>query len=293
MSPASIRPIALVLAFGQAGSTSPGAAPQARPTPPPTVTGDRGGSSSISRYEMLYGTPEFRGLDDEQSRPWPQRRSIRTIGQLEAIAGRGRSGQSSSVPAGRREWDNQYAFHEICKELTCLAIVPVRELQDVFAGRVSDWIHKDVEVIGAIDVLKLGMEEGPMVFQVWSVFEATGLQSRKKDGSEGSSLEPLVRYPKGAEGTVVTVKGVFRGANLFEDLPPESRRDESDWVLQDGPFSIWVTGKAPKGKGFSLDPQSRSDCRYRLEATGKVSAANGFIYLRASSLQLLGRAKQE
>jgi hypothetical protein len=92
---------------------------------------------------------------------------------------------------------------------------------------------------------------------------------------------------------VVTVKGVFRGANLFEDLPAESRRDESDWVLQDGPFSIWVTGKAPKGKGFSLDLQSRSDCRYRLEATGKVSTANGFIYLRASSLQLLGRAKQE
>jgi len=83
----------------------------------------------------------------------------------------------------------------------------------------------------------------------------------------------------------VTVTGVFRGANLFEDLPPESRRDESDWVLQDGPFSIWVTGKAPKGKGFALDPRSRSDCRYRLEATGKVSTANGFIYLRASSLQ--------
>jgi hypothetical protein len=64
-------------------------------------------------------------------------------------------------------------------------------------------------------------------------------------------------------------------------------------VLQDGPFSIWVTGKAPKGKGFSLDPRSRSDCRYRLEATGKVATVNGFIYLRASSLQLLGRAKDD
>jgi hypothetical protein len=243
----------------------------------------------------MYGTPEFRGLDDEQSRPWPMRQAIRTIGQLEKIPGRGKSGQAYAGPTpGRgREWDSEFAFHEICAGLTCLAIVPVQELMDAFAGPASDWLHKNIEVIGAIDELKLpGMTAGPVVFQVWSVFEAPDMPGRKK-GSKGSSLEPLVRYPKGVEGTVVTVTGVFRGANLFEDLPPESRREDSDWVLQDGPFSIWVTGKAPRGKGFSLDPRSRSDCRYRLEATGKVATVNGFIYLRASSLQLLGRAKEE
>jgi hypothetical protein len=246
----------------------------------------------------MYGTPEFRGLDDEQSRPWPARQAIRTFGRLEEIQGRrkGRSSSSGPEPGNAREWDSEFALYEICGERICLAIVPVQELQDVLSGGSSQWLHRDIEVIGAIDKLNLpGLDpmSAPTVFQVWSVFDGTPLQSRKKDGSEGSSLEPLVRYPKGAEGTVVTVRGVFRGANLFEDLPPESRRDESDWVLQDGPFSIWVTGKAPKGKGFSLDPRSRSDCRFRLEATGKVSTANGFIYLRASSLQLLGRAKQE
>ncbi len=293
------RTLALAVAVALMRSDAPVAAPQARPTPPPTLAGDRtagGSGGSISRYETMYGSPEFRGLDDEQSRPWPMRQAIRTIGRLEAIPGRGRSGgQDSTVPTPgqRREWDSQLALHEICAERMCLAIVPVQELVDVFAGRASDWAHKNIEVIGAIDELRLGATSGgPVVFQVWSVFEAPDMPGRKK-GSKGSSLEPLVRYPKGVEGTVVTVTGVFRGANLFEDLPPESRRDDSDWVLQDGPFSIWVTGKAPKGKGFSLDPRSRSDCRYRLEATGKVATANGLIYLRASSLQLLGRAKEE
>ncbi len=298
MNPASIRQLALVMAIALMRSGTPAAAPQARPTPPPT--GDRvsAGSSNIGRYEALYGTPEFRGLDDEQSRPWQTRRAIRTIGRLEEIPGRGKGRSSSSgpVPGNAREWDTEFALYEICGERLCLAIVPVQELQDVLAGGASQWVHRDIEVIGAIDKLSLpGLDpaKAPTVFQVWSVFEAFDSRPRKKDGSKGSSLEPLVRYPKGVEGSVVTVTGVFRGANLFEDLPLESRRDESDWVLQDGPFSIWVTGKAPKGKGFSLDPRSRSDCRYRLEATGKVATANGFIYLRASSLQLLGRAKEE
>jgi len=295
---AMIRLFALVMSIALIRSDAP-AAPQARPTPPPTLAGDRvaGGSGGpISRYATMYGTPEFRGLDDEQSRPWPMRQAIRTIGQLELIPGRGRSGQANAAPnpGRRREWDSEFALFEICGDQFCLAIVPVQEMQDVLAGA-SDWVHKNIEVIGAIDKLSLpGLDpmSAPVVFQVWSVFEAPEMPGRKK-GSKGSSLEPLVRYPKGVEGTVVTVTGVFRGANLFEDLPPESRRDDSDWVLQDGPFSIWVTGKAPRGKGFSLDPRSRSDCRYRLEATGKVATANGFIYLRASSLQLLGRAKEE
>ena len=115
----------------------------------------------------------------------------------------------------------------------------------------------------------------------------------RRAGSKGSSLEPLVRYPKGAEGREVTVQGIFRGDNLFEDLEPESRRRASDWVLQDGPFSIWVTGKAPKGNYFSLDPRSRSDCIYRLRVTGTVETEGDYVYLRATVVQLLGRARRE
>ena len=169
--------------------------------------------------------------------------------------------------------------------------IALTQTESDHAKKFAGWLPYQIEVIGAVDELR-SQGDRSVAFQVWSVFEVPDRRARGA-GSKGSSLEPLVRYPKGAEGREITVEGRFRGANLFEDLEPESRRRASDWVLQDGPFSIWVTGKAPKGKGFSLDPRSRSDCRFRLEATGKVSTANGFIYLRASNLQLLGRAKAE
>jgi hypothetical protein len=285
-----IRTLALVVAFSLTLCDPLGAAAQ---TPPALESPDRVaiGGRDVSRYRAMYGEPEFRGLDDEQSRPWPMRQAIRTIGRLERILERGKSGQGTAgQTSGRgREWDSEVAPYEICGGQICLAIVPVQELQDVLVGRASGWVHENIEVIGAIDELNA---MGPVVFQVWSIFEAPDRVARKP-GSKGSSLERLVRYPKGAEGSVVTVRGTFRGANLFEDLAPESRRRASDWVLLDGPFSIWVTGKAPKGKGFSLDPQSRSDAVHRLEVAGTVETEGGYIYLRAKTVQLLGRAKDE
>jgi hypothetical protein len=89
------------------------------------------------------------------------------------------------------------------------------------------------------------------------------------------------------------VQGTFRGANLFEDLPPETRRRPGDWVLKDGPFSIWVTGRAPRGEGFSLDPASRSECDWRLEVTGRIETAARYVYLRAKSVALLRRERDE
>ena len=54
-----------------------------------------------------------------------------------------------------------------------------------------------------------------------------------------------------------------------------------------------VTGKRPKGSGFSLDPSSRSDCRFRLEVSGKVEEEDGRVYLEAKEVRLLGRAPED
>jgi len=293
--------LALTLALTLAAGDGPGALPQAVPVTPP-----QGGRVAVSnsnrdvgRYEAMYGKPEFRALDDLTSRPWPTRRAIRTVGRLEPIPGRGRRGGDSKASDGiASEWDNAYALYRICAEpMICLALVPVEEMQSGLDTAAHAWLHQQVEVIGAIDKLDLpGIDPrtAPTVFLIWSVFEAPDRPTRKtEDGAAGSSLEPLVRYPKGAEGRVVTVSGTFRGSNLFEDLPPESRRRSDDWVLKDGPFSIWVSGKPPRGKGWSLDPQSRSDCTWRIEATGKVESVGGILYLRPSQLLLKARAKPE
>jgi hypothetical protein len=251
----------------------------------------------VGRYAGLYGPPEFRGLDDEGARPWPELRAIRTIGRLEEIPGR-RSGKASpGAINGGGDYDNPAAFYHLCAERHCLALVPVEEMRDVFyGGAASAWLHQDVEVVGAIDQLPAASQDPAQVrrwaFLVWSVLEPAPART-VREGASGSSLEALVRYPKGGEGRSVTASGLFRGANLFDDLPAESRRHSSDWVLTDGPFSIWVTGKAPKGKGFSLDPRSRSDCRWRLEVSGRVETAGGYVYLRAKSVMLVRREKDE
>jgi hypothetical protein len=265
---------------------------QVRPVEPPLTYTDRASTdANISRYEALYGPPQFRALDDESARPWPVRTAIRTIGRLEGIPGRGKSGEASPGRSGGGEWDNPYAVYRLCGQRRCLALVPVEEMRGVFDGPASAWVGQGVEVIGAIDELKVPGADPrsvPQGFLVWSVFESPNAIARGDKGKV-SSLETLVRYPKGAEGRVVTASGTFRGANLFEDLPSQSRRNRDDWVLQDGPFSVWVTSKAPKGKGWALDPQSRADCSWRLVVTGTVETAGGLIYLRAKSVTLAAR----
>jgi hypothetical protein len=223
------------------------------------------------------------------------RTAIRTVGRLEPKPASGLGGAGSLGGPGQGRvalWDHPLARYRICGDpRPCIALVEVKQIEGVFDGPAREWVQRQIEVIGAVDELR-SQGDRSVAFQVWSVFEVPDRRARGA-GSKGSSLEPLVRYPKGAEGREVTVQGVFRGANLFEDLEPESRRRPNDWVLQDGPFSIWVTGKAPKGKGFSLDPLSRSDCIYRLSVTGVIETENDYVYLRAKAVQLLGRAKNE
>jgi hypothetical protein len=286
------RFVVAALALLSIASNGPDASPQARATPP--VEGDRIaiGSADVHRYEVMYGPGEFRTLDEDAAN-WPLRTAIRTIGRLEPKPGG--LGGGSTPPGNPRQggaalFDHPLARHRICGEpRPCIALVEVQEMEGVFDGPAREWFNRKIEVVGALDEMRTRGDRS-VAFQVWSVFEVPDRRART-EGSKGSSLEPLVRYPKGAEGREVTVEGRFRGANLFEDLEPESRRRASDWVLQDGPFSIWVTGKAPKGKDFSLDPRSRSDCIYKLSVTGTVEIENDYVYLRATAVQLLGRAR--
>jgi hypothetical protein len=109
----------------------------------------------------------------------------------------------------------------------------------------------------------------------------------------GEGLAELIRNGDIRPGTEVTVTGVFRGRNLFGDLPKGSERRPDDWVIQDGAFAAWVTGRKPSGKGFSLDPASRSDARWRVEVVGKIEVAGDVTYIRASRVSLAGRADRD
>jgi hypothetical protein len=100
--------------------------------------------------------------------------------------------------------------------------------------------------------------------------------------------DALARPPESA-GKSVRIVGRFRGANLYGDLPADTRRAAGDWVLQDGEHFVWVTGRPPKGKGFDLDPGNKLDTSRWLEVEGKLEAMGNVAYLKASRVQLVAR----
>jgi hypothetical protein len=249
--------------------------------------------ADLARYEALYGSPEFRGIDDEHARPWPRLQNVRTIAVLAPFGGRGGTQGAEAYPGRVIEYGNSYTNFMLCGDRYCIGVAPVEEMVEFFLEQGRTWYHRRVEAIGAIDQVgdPRDLSCPCFAFRVWSVhlFEETV----RRNGRGAPTLETLVRGPEAAAGRSITVSGTFRGSNLFEDLPPQTRRHPGDWVLKDGPFSIWVTGRPPRGNGFSLDPQSRSECDWRLEVTGRVETAERYVYLRAKTIALVRREREE
>jgi hypothetical protein len=257
----------------------------------------------LNRYEARYGEPENRSLD-EGSEGWPRGQSIRTVGQLEEvpISELQRRDPRRSEPQGTESPRHGYI---LSGKHRSLVPTPVPEIADMFAAHAPYWRGRGVEIVGAYvqlgargelePVQRLGKpspRSGREVFLVWSMLVLPERDENELSAPR-STLETLVIDHEASAGSLVTVKGTFRGANLFSDLPAESRRHAQDWVLKDGPFFIWVTGAKPDGVGFSLGLQTRSDCRWRLAVQGEVETHDGYVYLRASKARLLGRARDE
>jgi hypothetical protein len=228
-------------------------------------------SDDTSRYEALYGKPEFWSLElltplaGEASDAVPKNKSIRTQGKLFVVMR-----PHPAPPQG-----------QLCVEEQrhCLSLAnPVPEVSDAFSIEAPSRRGHEMEVVGAFT------ETG---FTFWSFL--SGPPRVKSADSGGVPLESLVRRPDRYQGRTIVVRGSFRGRNLFGDMPAGSARGRSDWVLRDGPFFVWVTGKAPKGAGFALSLDRPSDATYRLEVEGRPELKSGLVYLRADGVRLLGR----
>jgi hypothetical protein len=115
--------------------------------------------------------------------------------------------------------------------------------------------------------------------------DARSPRGRNAPGTRGMAAEVLAD-PGASGGKPVRIVGLFRGRNLFGDLPAASQRDKADWVLKDEDTAFWVTGKEPRGKGWSLDPDLASDTARWIEVEGRPEVANGVLYLRATKLRL-------
>ena len=100
------------------------------------------------------------------------------------------------------------------------------------------------------------------------------------------SLRNIVLAPERYEDQRVTIKGQFRGRNLFGDQPeaPPGGDGRREFVLRSADASLWVTGTQPKGRGFTFDITSRLDTRRWLEVSGVVKAEGGLVWIVAEEL---------
>ena len=84
----------------------------------------------------------------------------------------------------------------------------------------------------------------------------------------------------------VTVKGQFRGRNLFGDLAqaPPAADGRKEFVIRSVDASVWVVGKEAKGHGFVFDINSRLDTRRWVEVSGLVKWERGIVSIVAQEL---------
>ena len=100
----------------------------------------------------------------------------------------------------------------------------------------------------------------------------------KAEPLRAPSIRALALDPWRYEDQRVTVRGQFRGRNLYGDVPQApaaAAESKGEFVLRSADAAIWVLGKRPRGHGFALDPESRIDTKRWLEVSGVVHQARG------------------
>jgi hypothetical protein len=102
-----------------------------------------------------------------------------------------------------------------------------------------------------------------------------------------ASIRSIVLDPSRSDGKTVTVRGRFRGQNIFGDLPMWPRQSQWDFVLQTADAAIWVTGLRPRGTGFDFDPKSRRNTDRWLEVTGVVHTSKALPFVAAQRLKVV------
>jgi hypothetical protein len=169
-----------------------------------------------------------------------------------------------------------------------LRLLPRPEVEYEWERQARSWYGQEVEVTGGVE---RGQDPETGQYVVYRLFWAYLGPPDEKAGRRADSpevtLEELVTRPDRYDGKTVSARGQFRGGNLFGDLPSASRARTSDWVLKEDVFAVWVSGKKPKGAGWSLDASLRRDTGKWLQVTGRVRASKGIVTLEAIDVALI------
>jgi hypothetical protein len=228
-------------------------------------------SAQMNQYESMYGQTIEVSVDNLLSMPEHYTdRAVRTRGELDMVPNSG-----GTIVYGLRGTFGGYLY-----------IYPRNEVAAEWEQNVRHWVGKEIEVTGSV-----GQTQGPsgtavVYIGIWGYLGPADDKIKKGAISPDATLEEIVSHPEHYDGKPVNVKGQFRGENLFGDLPSASRARSSDWVLKEDLFAVWVTGKKPKGAGWSLDPSLKRDSGHWLQVSGRVRVASGIVTIEAVDVVL-------
>ena len=157
-------------------------------------------------------------------------------------------------------------------------------------GEVLDiWrLTADDPRLSGVDPQTIGIEPGgtwPRQGEI-VVLRVTSFEPAERLTAPG--VRALALDPERYVDQRVTVRGEFRGRNLYGDLPQApaaAAKSRGEFVLRSADAAIWVLGRRPRGRGFSLDPESRIDTKRWLEVSGAVREARGLVWIEAEDLR--------
>jgi len=163
------------------------------------------------------------------------------------------------------------------------------EIARLVAVESKGWPGHVIELTGVVRRDATAPAPSPRYAVSFWDFDASGMPTGPSIAVEVASvkLPELVTNPDAVKGRRVRVTGQFRGRNLYGDLPAPSFRHRLDWVLKDERTAVWVTGRAPSGRDFKLDPDAQDDSRTWLEVVGRAVLRDGQVVVRAEKIVLV------
>src|SRR5262245_21064987 len=235
-------------------------------------------AAQTNQYEMQFGEPVEVALSDLLNNPESYLdRAVRTHGQLE---------MGLDLKQSYRLRDTFGGF---------LLIQPINDISYMFEQEARKGFGKEFEITGVFRQRNLANTTDPSADRTtpyailfWAYIGPPDKEADKAAEKSATNLrlEDIVTHPGKYEGKMVRVTGLFRGENLYGDLPSRSQRKGADWVIKDDLFAVWVTGRKPKGDGFSLDASLKRDTGKWMEVVGRVASVGQVVYIQASTVSL-------
>lgn len=140
---------------------------------------------------------------------------------------------------------------------------------------------KTVDVPRILDAVSEGRWPGRN-----EVFLLASARSETYEPSVQPNLRAIALDPARYAGRQVTISGRFRGRNLFGDQPVSPGRSPHEYVLRVADASIWVSGLRPRGRGFTLDADSRRDTREWVRVSGVVRHEPPVVWIEGKIIDL-------